>query len=63
MSFHAKYSARCGSCDDRIEVGERIDYEDDELVHVGCLTHTPRSSRRGMCGKCWLVHAGECDRD
>jgi len=36
-SFQARYSSgRCGICDEPIEEGEVVQYEDDELVHSAC---------------------------
>lgn len=61
MSFEAKYPGRCAECDDRIEPGEQVTYSDDELVHVACDREPQREDDPDeACGKCWLVHSGEC---
>lgn len=63
MSFSAKYPGRCGHCDNRIEPGQQVRYEDDELVHDDCVPtpdlDAPRRNERA-CMECWTTHAGEC---
>lgn len=57
MSFSARYAGRCGNCDNRIEPGDEVRYDDDELVHDQC----PGESGPGdVCIYCWCIHRGEC---
>lgn len=63
MSFEAKYHGRCSGCDERIEPGDQVEYDDEQLVHTQCDTQAnpdapQRNERR--CPDCWTWHAGEC---
>lgn len=63
MTFTAKYSGRCASCDDRIHPGDTVTYDDDELVHAVCEVRSlpnSRDDRSAVCRDCWTIHAGEC---
>jgi hypothetical protein len=62
MSFQAKYPGRCGSCDERIDVGDEVRYDDDELVHDRCkaLAADEQGDLTKVCPDCWLLHSGEC---
>lgn len=59
-SFAAKYAGRCtaSECvygDGRIEPGDDITYQDDDVVHVEC------ASTRRQCKSCNTFHNGRCD--
>ncbi len=62
MTFEAKYPGRCANCDDNITPGDDVTYTpDDELVHAHCDSEPRREDDPDeACGKCWLVHSGEC---
>lgn len=64
MSFQARYPGRCGSCEERIHVGDSVQYEDDELVHADCPTPAVNQftvgPRESLCASCFTIHAGEC---
>ena len=66
VSFRAKYSGRCGACDDRINPGDDVRYDDDQLVHDVCPgpAYTPDQFTLGpletLCPQCFTIHAGEC---
>jgi len=34
--FDARWEGRCGICDDRIDVGDEVCYQDDEVCHYDC---------------------------
>lgn len=36
--FEAMYHGRCAVCDDEINEGDEVTYDDDELVHVECAS-------------------------
>lgn len=62
-SFTARYAGQCAS-GDRIQPGELVKYDGDELVHVNCdVPSLPneRDELNRVCRQCWLVHAGECN--
>lgn len=62
MSFEAKYHGRCSDCGERIEPGERVRYEDDELVHDECDGDLSVEDRPlDVCPTCWLVRPCECE--
>lgn len=64
MSFAAKYAGSCASDECRygatlIDIGDEVDYHDDELMHVACAA----AARRGdppLCKACFTYHRGEC---
>lgn len=59
--FQAKYPGQCGRCDNRIQVGEHVHYDDDELIHVECAEDIGLNNNVGTpCPDCWLIHKGEC---
>lgn len=45
-TFEARYGGRCGVCDGRIEEGDTVAYEDDELVHADCVEEPPPFPKR-----------------
>jgi len=73
MSFEAKYPGRCAaeSCnygDARIEVGDEIEYVDDELMHTTCAARGRRGEPTAMPAVLAVTPRGmpvmrlECDR-
>lgn len=58
MSFQSRYPGRCGSCDNRINVGDEVCYEEDELVHDTCPDESGPIGE--VCPECWCIHRGEC---
>lgn len=68
--FLARYPGECAAgCGDRIGVGDKVVYVDDQLVHADCaergapppLPPLPFAGRIvAACASCHLVHAGEC---
>ena len=61
--FAANFPGQCGTCEDRIEPGDKVRYEDDELVHESCpyvdVTKAPRNPP-DVCPECNIDHAGKC---
>ena len=37
MAFTAQYPGRCGICDEPIDEGDLVAYDDDELCHQACI--------------------------
>lgn len=35
-TFQARYRGRCLACDDQIEPGDDVCYDEDDLVHAEC---------------------------
>lgn len=61
MSFTAAYRGAC-AYGDRIEPGDQVTYEDEELVHVACAERDVTGDvTEKPCADCHLVHAGGCD--
>jgi hypothetical protein len=63
-AFAAKYPGRCTSVDcsygdNRINVGDSIEYVIDEIVHASCARHA-RLRDIPVCDKCFEYHKGEC---
>lgn len=65
--FEAKYPGRCVNCDNDIEVGDTLRWDDDVAVHAACKSAEElRIAReRPACPKCWLEVAidGSCGCD
>lgn len=59
MAFEAKYSGRCGVCDESIKPGDQATYVEDEIAHATCPQPTVLAQ---PCSACWTVPAanGEC---
>lgn len=55
--FRARYSGRCGNCDERIEPGDEVVYLDDVVVHADCDPPTPERPVT-ICPTC---HLTTCD--
>jgi hypothetical protein len=63
MSFEAKYGGWCADCDDRIQPGDTVTYnEDDALIHMHCEGLAPARIAE-VCGKCWLTKPCECEEE
>lgn len=62
--FNAKYEGTCAlpSCEKRrvIEIGDVLEYVDDELYHSRCGGRVMRGETEPLCPTCWLYHAGPC---
>jgi hypothetical protein len=68
-SFVAQFAGQCACCGRRFSAGTRVRYDvDNDLVIVDCQNREGEvptaaeqaEARRTMCGKCYMVHAGEC---
>jgi len=61
-AFEARFGGQCASCGERIHVGDRCWYVDDELVHVDCSEAIPADPILDVCQECWTAKAanGEC---
>lgn len=59
--FEAKYGGTCGSCDERIRVGELVTYDEDVLVHAECEAAARMVRNQDVCGTCWLVKPCDCE--
>lgn len=59
-TFTAKFNGECASCDSVIYAGDEVMFDDNKLVHAECdeLPEPPKA--QPPCGKCFLVHAGDC---
>jgi hypothetical protein len=65
MGFRAKFPGLCAAkCGDTIQVGDRVVYVDDDLVHEACegvaRTMAARDDRP-VCGTCFLLKPCPCD--
>jgi hypothetical protein len=58
--FTAKFGGTCASCQDDIEAGDEVMFDDDELIHADCTEVPVRHTAMKVCQKCFLVHAGDC---
>lgn len=66
MTFEAKYSGRCGACDERIQPGDVCTYAEDVVVHEDCEASVPREpDPRPVCPRCFMETAanGKCGCD
>lgn len=60
-TFAARYPGTCAD-GDTIEPGDEVTYiSKGVIVHAKCsgAEHKP-SRQEKMCGKCFMLHAGEC---
>lgn len=56
--FEARYPGRCPACEDAIEVGDDLAYDEDVVVHFVCVgrtaTHQAASKKpREVCPRCF----------
>lgn len=61
-AFEAKYPGMCENCDSNFEVGTSVMFEGQRVVHADadeCVSLPARPDKK-PCGKCFLVHAGDC---
>lgn len=60
--FEARYSGRCGVCDEQIRPGDLATYVEDEIAHATCPTPVVMAE---PCPRCFMVPAvnGECGCD
>lgn len=63
-SFPARFDGKCAAgCDSRIHPGDRVRYEEGQLVHDECapnadpLTIGPRET---VCPDCWCIRPCRC---
>ena len=61
MSFEAKYGGTCGSCDERIRVGELVAYDEDVIVHAECESAARMIRKADVCTGCWLTKPCDCE--
>lgn len=65
IPFKARYFGRCAACDEQINPGESVEYDDDdELVHRECRWVVPVTAgdkRAPVCTTCWLTKPCGCD--
>lgn len=62
-SFTARFPGICENCGDGFEKGDDVMYDGDDLVHADpddCVQLASTRSSDKVCGKCFLVHAGDC---
>jgi hypothetical protein len=60
MAFQAKYIGHCAAdCGNPIQVGDLVTYEDDQIVHEGCLPKTERP--RELCPRCFMEKPCFCE--
>lgn len=61
-TFTANFPGECWQCEERIERGDQVRYQDDDVVHADCYADQESVPRQPVtpCSKCFLVHAGEC---
>lgn len=65
MAFEAKYEGICDVCGEKIKPGEQVQNATEAqraafpYEHVKCPDLDPNEGK--VCGKCFLVHAGECN--
>ncbi len=61
--FPARFRGSCGACDEPIDPGDLVRYDDDsDLVHDRCEPSNAddQGDLTKVCPGCWLVHSGEC---
>ncbi len=61
--FDAKHRGRCGNCDEQIDIGDSVTYDEDEVVHIGCVGQSLTAGlgvQEKVCDSCYLVHRGDC---
>lgn len=56
-SFLAQYTGVCTKCHQEIQVGDRVQYDDEGLHHT---THKKIQKTEEVCSSCWLVKPCEC---
>lgn len=64
MSFTARYHGRCACCEERIEPGDTVAYEDESLVCESCSASDDKPAARpapSVCKRCWLVQPCDCE--
>ena len=59
--FLAKWGGLCGACYDHIEPGDRVQYVNDDLVHVDCEPFEVPDEKAVVCTTCWIQKPCECD--
>lgn len=63
-TFTARYYGRCACCEDRVEPGDTVAYEDDALVCASCsIGDRPAPRPETVCPSCWLVQPCDCGAD
>lgn len=62
VSFEAKYPGTCGSCGERIGVGDVCKYDStDSVMHEDCDGAYEPERKTETCTQCWLIKPCECD--
>lgn len=55
MTFRARYDGRCSSCHNVIEVGDILEWSDEnQAVHLDCAHHDAELTPRPTCPTCWI---------
>lgn len=69
MTIPARYSGTCSSCGGRWQPGDLIRADEPPLgslpewMHATCPdAPSDYEHHAPVCPRCWLSHAGECDR-
>lgn len=69
MTIQARYAGTCGECGGRWQPGDLIRAEEPPLgslpewAHAVCPdVPSDFEHHQPVCGRCWLSHAGACDR-
>lgn len=64
-TFEAKYDGKCATCGEVIRSGEKLTWDDDTAVHLGCLDGPSADRVRPTCPDCWEQVAlnGSCGCD
>lgn len=67
MAFTARYPQKSTCCDAGIREGDKVQHEDEVLVHVDCtdVERAPEPAPPTICMKCWQTKAanGACGCD
>ena len=62
MAFPARYPGHCTRCDERINIGEPITYDEDDVVHADCDAHYEAAVRPvAICPTCHLTKPCDCE--
>lgn len=48
MTFLARFTGRCGLCQEPIHVGDEVEHLDSELVHSACADDFPDDDDRDV---------------
>jgi hypothetical protein len=60
-TFEAKFGGICGSCTERIHIGDPATYAGDTVVHASCDDTAQPERKTETCPDCWLTKPCDCE--